>query len=73
MRQTIKERAGLTDTLRIFEGLHLSGGFIDNLTNGAKINRELLMESNKHLALCKKCRERLEDASKEPKDQDPLP
>ncbi len=71
MRLSIKEKAGIVDTSRIFETGHLADAFLENMadTNLKKnFDREILIEGNKHIALCEKCRHKLEELEKEPKE-----
>jgi hypothetical protein len=73
MRLSIKERAGIIDTSRIFEMGHLAEAFLENMADTQKrekLEREMVVEGNKHLALCRKCRHKLEELEKIPKDQD---
>ncbi|KKS13978.1 MAG: hypothetical protein UU70_C0002G0002 [Candidatus Yanofskybacteria bacterium GW2011_GWA1_41_6] len=73
MRLSIKERAGIIDTSRIFETGHLARAFLENMADVKKkknLEREIIIEGNKHLALCEKCRHKLEELEKRPKDQD---
>ena len=73
MRLSIKEKAGIIDTSRIFETGHLAGAFLENMAEEQKrekLEREIVIEGNKHLALCRKCRHKLEELEKKPKDQD---
>ncbi|OGM98484.1 MAG: hypothetical protein A2915_00790 [Candidatus Yanofskybacteria bacterium RIFCSPLOWO2_01_FULL_41_34] len=73
MRLSIEEKAGIIDTSRIFETGHLSEAFLENMADAQKnekLERDLVVESNKHFAFCKKCRDKLEEIKKKPKDQD---
>jgi len=61
MRLSIKEKAGITDTSRIFEGLHLTEGFIRNsVLNPDILEKELVDAGNKHFGMCDKCRHKKE-------------
>ena len=58
MKLSIKEKAGVTDIARIYEGLHLSRDFIKNSAiDSDNIEEELKAEGNRHLGICQKCRE----------------
>ncbi len=73
MRLSIKEKAGIIDTSRIFETGHLSEAFLENMADvqkKKKLEREIVIEGNKHLALCGKCRHRFEELEKRPKKGD---
>lgn len=70
-RLSIKEKAGIIDTSRIFEGMHLSEGFLKNMADAQKkekLEREIIVEGNRHLALCDKCSRILKDFEEEPKE-----
>lgn len=72
MRLTIKEKAGLRDTSRIFESLHLSEGFIRNMADENKraiLEREFIERGERHFGICDKCRNKFEEFKKEPKEQ----
>ncbi len=61
MKLSIKEKAGIPDTSRIFEGLHLAEGYIRNsATNPDDIEPELKREGEKHFNWCNKCRNKKE-------------
>jgi len=71
MRLSIKEKAGIIDTSRIFEGLHLSQPFLHNMVDDEKkknLEGEIIIEGNKHLVLCEKCRHKFEELEKKPKE-----
>jgi len=73
MRLSIKEKAGIVDTSGIFEGLHLSDGFIKNMANEEKrksLDPEIIEEGERHFEICDKCRGKLEEFRQEPKEQD---
>lgn len=73
MRLSIKEKAGLVDTSRIFEGLHLSERFLRNIADKGKkrqLSAEVLKEGERHFVICDKCRGKFEEFKKEPKEQD---
>ena len=73
MRLTIKEKAGIIDTSRIYEGLHLSEGFLRNMADDRKratLEKEFIERAEKHFGICDKCRDKLEEFKKEPKEQD---
>ena len=62
MSLSIKEKAGIDDVVRIYEGLHLSEGFIRNLAiDPESIAHELLKEGNRHFGICDKCRKKKEE------------
>ena len=57
MRLTIKEKAGLVDTSRIYEGIHLADDFIKRAAIDLEnIELELKEEGDKHFGICEKCR-----------------
>ncbi|MDP3697515.1 MAG: hypothetical protein Q8R55_05885 [Candidatus Taylorbacteria bacterium] len=57
MRLTIKEKAGLIDTSRIYEGIHLANDFIKRAAIDLEnIAPELKEEGDKHFGICEKCR-----------------
>ncbi len=57
MGMSAKEKAGVVDTLKIYEGLHLSEGFIGNFVlTPETIEPELIEEGEKHFNVCEKCR-----------------
>ena len=59
MGRSIKETAGLTDTLKIYEGIHLAEDFIRNTAiNPEDIEPELKEEGERHFSICEKCRNR---------------
>lgn len=61
MKISIKERAGIPDTLRIFEGLHLTEGYIKNSAlNPDSIEPEFKSEGDKHFNICDNCRKKKE-------------
>ena len=73
MRLTIKEKAGIIDTSRIYEGLHLSEGFLISMADDRKraaLEKEFIERAEKHFGICDKCRDKLEEFKKEPKEQD---
>ncbi len=73
MRLTIKEKAGIADTSRVFEGLHLSEGFITNMADPKKratLEKEFIERGERHFGMCDKCRNKFEQFQKELKDQD---
>lgn len=62
MKLSIKEKAGIDDVARIYEGLHLSEGFIRNSSmNPDSIIPDLLKEGDKHYGFCDKCRKKKEE------------
>lgn len=72
MRLSIKEKAGIADTSRIFEGLHLSEGFIRNMADKKKrvtLEREFIERGERHFGICDKCRDKFEELKTEPKEQ----
>lgn len=61
MRLSVKEKAGVIDTSRIFEGLHLTEGFIKNSVLRPDVLADELKEvGNKHFEMCDKCRHKKE-------------
>jgi len=73
MRLSIKEKAGIVDTSRIFEGLHLGEEFIRNMAgneNKKNIASETLEEGERHIRICTECRHKFELFKQEPKEQD---
>lgn len=57
MRMTIKERAGVEDVSRIYDGLHLSEGFIRNsATAPGDLSAEMTEEGDRHFNICEECR-----------------
>lgn len=73
MRLSIKERAGVIDTSRIFETGHLAEAFLENMADVLKkkdLEKEIIIEANKHLAFCKKCKHKLEELGKRFKEGD---
>lgn len=61
MRPSIKERAGLVDTLKIYEGIHLAEEFIRNTAvNPDSVEPELREEGERHFNICEKCRNKRE-------------
>lgn len=72
MRLTIKEKAGIIDTSRVFEGLHLNEGFIRNMADESKratLEKEFIERGERHFGICDKCRHKLEEFKREPKEQ----
>ena len=73
MRLSIKEKAGIADTSRIFEKLHLREDFLANLADEKRRERlepQAIKDGGKHLELCARCRLKFEEMRKEPKAQD---
>lgn len=73
IKLSIKEKAGITDTSKIFEGLHLNEEFIKNVADEQKrknLDKEILEEGERHFGICDKCRQKFEELKKEPKEQD---
>lgn len=61
MRLSIKEKAGIPDTSKIFEGLHLTEGFIRNLAvNPNSIEPEFKKVGDRHFSICDDCRNKKE-------------
>lgn len=61
MRLSIKEKAGIADTSKIFEGLHLREGFIRNMALHPEVmEQELKDEGDRHFGICDKCRKEKE-------------
>ncbi len=61
MKTSIKERAGVPDTSRIFEGLHLTEEYLRNSAiNPIDIEPEFKEEEKKHLNVCPSCRNKKE-------------
>ena len=62
MKLSIKEKAGIDDASRIYEGFHLTEGFIRNSAiDPDSISQELSEEGNRHFSFCDKCRNKKED------------
>jgi len=62
MGLSIKEKAGIDDVARIYEGLHLTESFIRNsVINPGSITPDLLKEGDKHYGFCDKCRKKKEE------------
>lgn len=62
MKLSIKEKAGIDDVARIYEGLHLSEDFIRNSAmNSESITLELLKEGDRHFGICDKCQKKKEE------------
>ncbi len=58
---SIKERAGIPETLKIFEGLHLTEGYIRNSAiNPDSLEPEFKKEGEKHFVVCDACRKKKE-------------
>ena len=58
MRLSIKEKAGIVDTSRIFEGPHLTQGFIENMADEEKratLDNEVAEEGERHFKICDRC------------------
>jgi len=56
---SILEKAGIPDTSRIFEKLHLTEGYIRNsVLNPDIIEPEFKKEGDKHFKICNECREK---------------
>lgn len=73
MRLTIKEKAGVVDTSRVFEDLHLNESFIRNMADGKKraiLEGELIEVGERHFRTCDKCRNKFGEFKREPKKQD---
>lgn len=61
MRLSIKEKAGIPDTSKIFEGLHLTEGFIRNLAiNPDVIEPEFKKVGDRHFNICDSCQKKKE-------------
>ena len=61
MKISIKERAGILDTSKIFEGLHLTEGFIRNSAlNPDAIEPEFKKSGDHHFGICDKCSKKKE-------------
>lgn len=61
MKISIKERAGISDTSKIFEGLHLTEEYIRNLTlDPESVEPEFKKEGDKHFVICNECRKKKE-------------
>ncbi len=61
MRISIKEKAGILDTSRIFEGLHLTEGYIRNSAiSPDRIEPELKKTGDRHFNICDDCRNKKE-------------
>lgn len=62
MNLSIKEKAGIDDASKIYEGLHLNEGFIRNVAmDPDSIALDLLKEGNRHFGICDKCRKKKEE------------
>ena len=73
MRLSMKEKAGLADTSKIFEGLHLSEDFIMNMADEKKrltLEKEFIEKGERHFRVCDKCRGEFEGLRMEPREQD---
>ena len=73
MKMSIKEKAGVFDTHRIFEGLHLNREFIENMADVDKrktLDPDCVEEGEKHFKICDECLKKLAQKAVEPKDQD---
>lgn len=73
MRLNIKEKAGIVDTSRIYEGLHLSEEFVANMADEDKkdkLDKEIVEEGERHFRICDKCQGKLEELKMEAKEQD---
>jgi hypothetical protein len=54
---TIKEKFGVTDRARIFEGLHLTDGFIRSMAlRKDTVEPEFLVEGERHFGICEECK-----------------
>ncbi len=61
MKISIKEKAGIVDTSKIFEGLHLTKEFIRNsVLNPDSIEPEFKKSAEIHLDMCNNCRKEKE-------------
>ena len=61
MRLSIKEKAGVEDVSKIYEGIHLSESFIRNsVINPDSITPDSLEEGGRHFGICDKCRNKKE-------------
>ena len=72
MRLSIKEKAGIPDVSRIFDGLHLQEKFIENTANQETrkgLESEFIEAGETHFKICKSCRNRLEELERQPKEQ----
>ena len=59
MSMSLKEKAGIVDTLKIYEGLHLSRDFIHNFAmDSENLEPELKEEGERHFNICEKCKTR---------------
>ncbi len=62
MELSIKEKAGIDDVSRIYEGLHLTEGFIrSSAIDSDSISQELSEEGNRHFGFCDQCRNKKEE------------
>ncbi len=62
MKLSIKEKAGVNDVVRIYEGLHLTEGFIRNsAVDPDNISPDLLKEGDRHFGFCDQCRKKKEE------------
>ncbi len=61
MKISIKERAGVPDKYKVFEGLHLSEEYIRNSAlHPESIESEVKESGDFHLGICDKCRKKKE-------------
>ena len=61
MKISLKEKAGIPDTSKIFEGLHLTEGYIRNsVLNPDVIEPEFKKEGDRHFKICDECRKKRE-------------
>ena len=61
MKLSIKEKAGIPDASRIFEGLHLTKEYIKNsVFSPESIGLELKKEGDIHFNICDDCRKKQE-------------
>ncbi len=70
MRLSTKEKAGLSDTSRIYEGIHLSKSFIRKVAlEPESIEPEFMAEGERHFGFCGKCREKFKSMTAKPKQE----
>lgn len=61
MKISIKEKAGVPDTSKIFKGLHLTEEYlINSATNPDSIEPEFKEEEERHFNFCNECRNKKE-------------
>jgi len=72
MRLSIKEKAGIVDTSRIFEGAHLAQGFIESMADEEKkatLDEEVREEGERHFNICDQCSVKYGKEQLKPRDR----